>query len=105
MTLNSRILMMPDYSAFVVLRAEWMQSRSMARPLDLVILSEAKNLVAIHSVAFAQSQECTRGTRFFASLRMTRRTGVAVPLHFLYCAPTLVFCLSSFVARGLPLAN
>jgi len=30
-----------------------------------VILSEAKNLVGIDSLAFAQSQECTLGTRFF----------------------------------------
>jgi hypothetical protein len=105
MTLDSRIPTMPDYSAFVILCSERLQSRRLAYHLELVILSEAKNLADTDYLAYVQSQECTQGTRFFASLRMTGRSWVAVPRHFLYFAPTLVFCLSSFVPRGLQLAN
>ena len=56
-----------------------MQSRCPAHYLDLVILSEAKNLADTDYLASAQSQEYAPGTRFFTSFRMTRRTWAALP--------------------------
>ncbi len=47
---------------------EQMQIVVSRAPRDPVILSEAKNLAAIDDLASAQSQEYTRGTKFFASL-------------------------------------
>ena len=62
------------------------------RRLPFVILSEAKNLWLLQiPLGFVPTQEYTRGTRFFASLRMTGARGFAYP--------ALCACCTAFWGR------